>query len=90
MIIFLNTNIHVLRGCTLIIPLKVKNKKSLLLQSHKRSYYPPCSFFHAFNYSQLNSKNVFKNIVMPFVALINTFCEIAMILILTLMKLDYN
>lgn len=47
-------------------------------------------FFHAFNYSQLNSKNVFKNIVMPFVALINTFCEIAMILILTLMKLDWQ
>lgn len=47
-------------------------------------------FFHAFNYSQLNSKNVFKNIVIPFVALINTFCEIVMILILTLMKLDYN
>ena len=47
-------------------------------------------FSHALININLILKNVFKNIVIPFVALINIFCEIAMMLILKLMKLDYN
>lgn len=82
--------IHLLRGCTLIIPLKVKNKKHYC-NPHKRELLSVMFLFsHALININLILKNVFKNIVIPFVALINIFCEIAMMLILKLMKLDYN